>query len=72
MNANGVLVSMNFASMSGFADERFVGGEDKELLLACVQTYNDWHVDVWAGTIRARSSPPPSWRCGTYPCAHQG
>lgn len=57
MNANGVLSSMNFPSMPGFAGERFYVGEDKALMLALVQAYNDWHLEAWAGFEPGRMIP---------------
>src|SRR5690606_30136874 len=48
-NANGTLMSINFASLAGFAGEKFVGGKDKELMLALLRAYNDWHIEDWAG-----------------------
>ncbi|WP_174273953.1 amidohydrolase family protein, partial [Sphingomonas bacterium] len=57
MNVNGVLSSMNFSSMPGFAGERFFMGTDKALMLALLQAYNDWHVEIWAGTYPGRMIP---------------
>ena len=57
MNANGVLSSMNFPSMPGFAGERFFVGEDKALMLALIQAYNDWHLEEWAGLEPGRMIP---------------
>jgi predicted TIM-barrel fold metal-dependent hydrolase len=54
MNANGTLMSLNFATLPGFAGEKFVNGKDKELMLALIQAYNDWHVEEWVGRHPAR------------------
>jgi predicted TIM-barrel fold metal-dependent hydrolase len=54
MNANGTLMSLNFASLLGFAGEKLVKGKDKELMLAIVRAYNDWHIEDWAGRYPAR------------------
>lgn len=64
MNANGMLSSMNFSAMPGFAGERFISGQDKELMLALVQAYNDWHIEDWAGPYPGRIIPTallPLW-----------
>ena len=57
MNANGTLMSLNFASLLGFAGEKLVKGKDKELMLAIVRAYNDWHIEDWAGRYPARLIP---------------
>ncbi len=54
MNANGTLMSLNFATLPGFAGEKFVNGKDKGLMLALIQAYNDWHIEEWAGRYPAR------------------
>jgi predicted TIM-barrel fold metal-dependent hydrolase len=57
MNAGGVLGSMNFPSFPGFSARLFASIDDKELALAVVQAYNDWHVDEWCGTYPGRMIP---------------
>lgn len=32
-----------------FCGQLFLRADDKELALACVRAYNDWHIDGWAG-----------------------
>src|SRR3954451_11709516 len=54
MNAGGVLASMNFPSFPGFAARLFAAAEDKDLALATVRAYNDWHIDEWCGTDLGR------------------
>lgn len=49
MNANGTFMSLNFASLPGFAGEKLVAGRDKGLMLAILQAYNDWHLEEWVG-----------------------
>jgi predicted TIM-barrel fold metal-dependent hydrolase len=64
MNANGVLASMNFPSYPQFCGQYFARAEDKDLGLAVLQAYNDWHVDEWCGTYPGRMIPlalPPIW-----------
>ena len=57
MNANGTLMSLNFASFPGFAAEKLVGGKDKGLMLAIIQAHNDWHIEDWAGRYPGRLIP---------------
>ena len=57
MNAGGVLGSMNFPSFPGFSGRLFAACEDKDLALAVVQAYNDWHVEEWCGTYPGRMIP---------------
>lgn len=57
MNVNGVLASLNFPSMAGFSGEKFTAGQDKGLMLALIQAYNDWHVEEWAGRYPGRMIP---------------
>jgi predicted TIM-barrel fold metal-dependent hydrolase len=49
MNANGTLMSLNFASLPGFAGEKLALGKDKGLMLAIIQAHNDWHLEEWVG-----------------------
>ena len=57
MNAAGVLGSMCFPSFPGFAARLFAAADDKELALAVIQAYNDWHIDEWCGTYPGRFIP---------------
>ncbi len=57
MNAGGVLASMCFPSFPGFAGRLFAAPDDKELALAVLQAYNDWHIDEWCGTYPGRFIP---------------
>ena len=57
MNANGVLASMNFPSFPQFCGQMFSNSEDKELGLAVLTAYNDWHVDTWCGSHPGRFLP---------------
>jgi predicted TIM-barrel fold metal-dependent hydrolase len=64
MNANGVLASMNFPSYPQFCGQYFARADDKDLALAVLRAYNDWHVDEWCGTYPGRMIPlalPPIW-----------
>jgi predicted TIM-barrel fold metal-dependent hydrolase len=57
MNAGGMLASMNFPSFPGFSGRLFAANEDKDLALAVLRAYNDWHIDEWAGTYPGRIIP---------------
>ncbi|MEY2477225.1 MAG: hypothetical protein QOG87_2540 [Actinomycetota bacterium] len=64
MNANGVLGSMCFPSFPQFCGQLFSRSEDKEVGLAMLRAYNDWHIDEWCGTYPGRFIPlslPPIW-----------
>jgi len=57
MNAGGVLGSMNFPSFPGFSGRLFAKVDDKDLALAVVRAYNDWHVDEWCAAYPGRMIP---------------
>ncbi len=57
MNAGGVLASMNFPSFPGFSARLFAACEDKDLALAVLRAYNDWHIDEWCGSYPGRFIP---------------
>jgi predicted TIM-barrel fold metal-dependent hydrolase len=57
MNAGGVLASMNFPSFPGFSGRLFAACEDKDLALAVLKAYNDWHIDAWCGSHPGRFIP---------------
>jgi predicted TIM-barrel fold metal-dependent hydrolase len=64
MNANGVAASMNFPSYPQFCGQYFARADDKELAIAVLRAYNDWHVDEWCGIYPGRMIPlalPPIW-----------
>lgn len=57
MNANGVLASMNFPSFPQFCGQMFNNAQDKDLGLAVLRAYNDWHLEGWAGAFPGRFLP---------------
>lgn len=57
MNAGGVLASLCFPSFPQFCGQIFANTADKELALATLQAYNDWHVEEWAGAHPGRFIP---------------
>ncbi len=64
MNANGVLGSLCFPSFPSFCGQLFARTEDKDVALAMVRAYNDWHIDDWCGTHPGRFIPcslPAIW-----------
>ena len=64
MNANGLLGSLCFPSLPGFAGRLFLALDNKDDALVLVQAYNDWHIDEWCGTYPGRFIPlaiPAIW-----------
>ena len=64
MNVNGVLGSMCFPSFPNLCGQLFARSSDKELGLAVLRAYNDWHIDEWCGSYPGRFIPlaiPPIW-----------
>lgn len=49
MDADGVDYSVLYPTVAGLAGETFGRITDPELELACVQAYNDWLIEEWAG-----------------------
>ncbi len=66
MNANGVLGSMCFPSFPQFCGQLFARTEDKDVALAMLRAYNDWHIESMVRRrARAGSSPSRSRPSGT-------
>ena len=64
MSANGVLGSLNFPSLPGFAGRLFGELEDKTAARILTEAYNDWHIDEWCGYASERFIPlaiPAIW-----------
>ncbi len=64
MDANGVLGSLCFPSFTGFCGQLFARTADRDVALAMVRAYNDWHIDAWCGTYPGRFIPcqiPAIW-----------
>ena len=58
MDLAGIAASVCFPSLiAGFAGAVFSRSKDPDLGLACVQAWNDWHHEVWAGTHPGRIIP---------------
>jgi uncharacterized protein len=50
MDAAGIDYAVLYPTVAGSGGEMFGRIEDPELELACVQAYNDWLLEAWAGT----------------------
>jgi predicted TIM-barrel fold metal-dependent hydrolase len=64
MSANGVLASLNFPTFPHFCGQLFARAKDKDLAIAVVRAYNDWHIDEWCGSFPGRFIPcalTPFW-----------
>jgi predicted TIM-barrel fold metal-dependent hydrolase len=57
MNANGVLGSMCFPTFPMFAGNTFLKIADRDIALAAVRAYNDWHLQDWCGAHPGRFMP---------------
>ncbi|MCU1487033.1 MAG: amidohydrolase 2 [Actinomycetia bacterium] len=57
MDDNHVEASLCFPTYPRFCGQLFAERADKELALACVQAYNDWMVEEWAGDSGGRLVP---------------
>ena len=59
MDLNGVYASLCFPSfLPGFAGQRLQQvTKDRELALATVRAWNDWHIEAWAGAYPDRIIP---------------
>ncbi len=58
MDAGGIWASVCFPSLiAGFCGSVFSRSKDPDLGLACLRAWNDWHVEVWAGTHGDRIIP---------------
>jgi len=67
MSANGVLASLNFPTFPHFCGQLFARCKDKDLAIAVVRAYNDWHIDEWCGAYPDRFIPctvTPFWDPG--------
>jgi predicted TIM-barrel fold metal-dependent hydrolase len=58
MDINGTWASLCFPSLvAGFCGSMFSRSTDKELGLACLRAWNDWHIEEWAGSYPERIIP---------------
>jgi predicted TIM-barrel fold metal-dependent hydrolase len=54
MDEDGVIASLCFPSFPGFGGTKFNCLGDRELGFACIQAYNDFQTDEWAGSAPGR------------------
>ncbi|MBO0729387.1 MAG: amidohydrolase family protein [Acidimicrobiaceae bacterium] len=54
MDQDGIIASLCFPSLPGFGGTKFNCLDDRELGLACIQAYNDFQTDEWAGSAPGR------------------
>jgi predicted TIM-barrel fold metal-dependent hydrolase len=67
MDLNHTERSLCFPTFPRFCGQIFLEAADKDLALACVQAYNDWMVEEWAGESGGRLIPLcliPLWDAG--------
>ncbi|MBQ0794847.1 amidohydrolase family protein [Zhongshania sp.] len=57
MNVNGQLAGLNFPSFVGVGGQTLEKVQDRELGLAIVRAWNDWHIDEWCGAYPGRFIP---------------
>lgn len=57
MNANGVLGSLCFPTFPGFAGQRFQQHSERDVAMAAIQAYNDWHLHDWCNAAPGRFIP---------------
>jgi len=57
MNVNGILGSLNFPTMPGFAGASFYTSADKDEALIAIRAWNDWHVLEWCEIGKHRLIP---------------
>jgi predicted TIM-barrel fold metal-dependent hydrolase len=57
MSAGGVLGSMCFPSFPSFSGRLFLTVDDKDMALAVLRAYNDWHIEGWCGEYPDRFIP---------------
>ncbi len=80
MDRAGILGSLCFPSFPRFCGQVFWEAKDKDLALHCVQSYNDWMIDEWCGTVPGRYIPliiiplwdPPAAAVEMERCAAKG
>jgi predicted TIM-barrel fold metal-dependent hydrolase len=65
MDVDGVIASLCFPNVFvQFCGQRFLRAKDKDLALLCIQAYNDFLIDEWAGPSKGRllgSAILPLW-----------
>jgi predicted TIM-barrel fold metal-dependent hydrolase len=54
MDVDGIIASLCFPSVPGIGGTKFSAVQDRELGFACIQAYNDFQIDEWAGSAPGR------------------
>jgi predicted TIM-barrel fold metal-dependent hydrolase len=62
MSAGGQLAGLNFPNWTGFSGQVLNQGPHRDVNVAMIKAYNDWHVDEWCGAYPERFIP-----CGMLP-----
>jgi predicted TIM-barrel fold metal-dependent hydrolase len=57
MNQAGILASLSFPTVTRFCGQMFMEASDREFGFTCLQAYNDWHLEEWAGAAPGRFIP---------------
>jgi predicted TIM-barrel fold metal-dependent hydrolase len=57
MDQGGILASLNFGTITGFAGQMWLNAKDKELAYACCQAWNDWLFEEWVAAAPDRFIP---------------
>ena len=57
MNRAGILASLSFPTVTRFCGQLFYEASDRDFGFTCLQAYNDWHLEEWAGAAPGRFIP---------------
>ncbi len=57
MDRAGILASLSFPTVTRFCGQLFMEASDREFGFTCLQAYNDWHIEEWAGAAPGRYIP---------------
>ena len=57
MDEGGILASLCFGTVTGFAGQMWLNAQDKELALVCLQAWNDWLFEEWVAAAPGRFIP---------------
>jgi len=57
MSADGLLAQLCFPTFPQFCGQYFNRQKDKDLVVATIRAYNDWNIEVWAGSHPGRQIP---------------
>jgi predicted TIM-barrel fold metal-dependent hydrolase len=57
MDRSGILASLCFPTLPRFCGQLFYEAKDREFGFTCLQAYNDWHIEDWAGAAPGRYIP---------------